>query len=152
MAIDVVDLVTNKQSQIQKGAEDEREKFKNVNIAEKKVEGCCVMFTNMSSYNACSKYLIKVDQYMTCLGCEKTLRKDEMITDFHCMLQIEDNEESTIKSLLAFRRLLNVDVQDMNEEEIHEIIEKKLVGKVLRIDYNTAREDDDVAVKVTVII
>ena len=144
-------LVTNKQSQIQKGVQEERDKFKNVNIADKMVQGCCVMFTNMSSYNACSKHLTKVDQYLTCLGCEKTLGKDEMITDFHCMLQIEDNEESTMKSILAFRRLLNVDVQDMNEQEIDEIIEKNMVGKILRIDYNTVREDDDVAVKVTVI-
>ena len=65
------------------------------------------------------------------------------------MLQIEDNEDSTMKSILAFRRLLDVEVQGMNEAELDEIIEKKLVGKTLRIDYNTAREDNDVAVKVT---
>ena len=76
------------------------------------------MFTNLSSYNACVKHLTKLDEYMTCLGCQKTLRKEEMVTDFHCMLQIEDIEDLTIKSILVFRKLVNIDVKDTDEQEI----------------------------------
>ena len=90
-------LVTSKHSQIRKGSEAEKELFKNVQIAEKVVQGNCIMFTNLSSYNACVKHLIKLDQYMTCLRCQKTLTKEEIITDFHCMLQIEDIEDSDMK-------------------------------------------------------
>ena len=144
-------LTTTKYSQIEKGSQEEKDLFQNVQIADKMVQGCCIMFTNMSSYYACSKHLSKLDQYMTCMGCEKTIKVEDAIVDFHCMLQIEDNEDSTVKSILVFKRLLNVDLKTSGEEEIEERMDECIVGKIIKVDYNTRYEDDDVAVKVTVI-
>ena len=144
-------LCTNKQSEIRTGSQEERDMFKNVKIADKIVEGCCIMFSNMSLYNACSKHMTKLDQYMTCLGCQKTLSGEEAIVDFHCMLQIEDLENSAIESILVFRRLIKIDIHETDEKDIEAIIENEVVGKRLKIDYNTPHEEDNVAVKVTVI-
>lgn len=144
-------LTTNRYTQIQNGSQEERDVFKNVRVAENTIEGTCVMFTNMSTYNACTKHLIKLDQYLTCAGCQKKLTDEEINIDFHCMVQIEDDADASMKSILVFKRLLKVHVQNNNEEDIGEILEEHLVGKKLKIDYNTPHEDDAVAVKIVVI-
>ena len=71
--------------------------------------------------------------------------------NFHCLLQVEDPNDETIKSILVFRRLLNIQLKTSTETEVNEVMEEEVVGKMLKVDYNTQNEEDDVAVKVTVL-
>ena len=146
-----VRLATLKHSQIGNGSKEENNQFQNVRIAEKSVEGFCIMFSNMSTYIACPLHLTKLDQNMTCAGCEKSIPEDKAIIDFHCLLQVEDPNDETIKSILVFRRLLNIQLKTSTETEVNEVMEEEVVGKMLKVDYNTQNEEDDVAVKVTVL-
>ena len=58
---------------------------------------------------------------MTCAGCEKTIPEDKAIIDFYCLLQVEDPNDETIKSILVFRRLLNIQLKTSTETEVIEI-------------------------------
>ena len=71
--------------------------------------------------------------------------------NFHCLLQVEDPNDGTIKSVLVFWRLLNIQLKTSTETEVNEVMEEEVVGKMLKVDYNTQNEEDDVAVKVTVL-
>ena len=143
-------LSTIKYSDIRIGSKEEEAVFENVRIADNTVEGTCIMFTNLSCYNACKKHSTKLDEYMKCMGCQEILSNNEMKIDFHCMLQIE-SEDSSITSVLVFKRHLNIEVENTSNDENEAIIEENIVGKKLKIDYNTKYDDDCVAVKVAVI-
>ena len=87
---------------------------------------------------------------MTCMVCQRKLSETETKVDFHCVVQMED-DESNITSILVFKRLLQIDIQDTTDDDTEAIIEEHLVGKNWKIDYNTKNENDAVAVKLTVI-
>ena len=87
---------------------------------------------------------------MKCMGCQEILSDTDIKIDFHCVLQME-SEDSSITSVLVFKRLLQIDIENTSNDENEAIIEKKIVGKKLRIDYNTKHDDDCIAVKIAVI-
>ena len=143
-------LSTIKYSEIRIGSKEENAMFENVRIADNTIEGTCIMFTNLSCYKACIKHSTKLDEEMKCMGCQEILSDTDIKIDFHCVLQME-SEDSSITSVLVFKRLLQIDIENTSNDENEAIIEKKIVGKKLRIDYNTKHDDDCIAVKIAVI-
>ena len=142
-----VRLGTTKYSQIQKVTQIEEELFKDIQIADNVVNGCCIMYTNLSSYNSCPKHMNKLDEDGECPSCKTKINQEDAKLDFHCLLQIEDNVDSTLKSILIFRRHTDMKT-DINETEIEEFVEEQYVGNMLQVHYNTPDEDNNIAVKV----
>ena len=60
--------------------------------------------------------------------------------------------DETIIPITVFRRLLNIELQEDDTEEIVcEKLEKHIVGKRCQIDYNESGDDDNVAIKVKIL-
>ena len=144
-----VRLSTTKYSQIQKGSSLEEKMFQNVQVADHIIEGSCVMYTNLSHYKACSKHFTKLTDDGKCEGCQVKIDEADVKHDFHCLLQVEDQEHEDLVPILIFRRHLNFDAV-MNETEIEEKIEQFIIGQIVKIQYNDGTGETNVAVKVEI--
>ena len=141
-------LSTTKFSQIVGGSQAENELFANVQVADSLIEGPCIMFTNYSSYDSCPTHTKKVDVDGECQICGTKIDPNNVVKDFHCVLHIENNDD--IMPILVFKRLLNK--LPFNMEEAEESLEQLVVGKTVKIHYNTKEDQDktNVAVKIDV--
>ena len=118
-----------------------------IQIADSVVEGSCVMYTNYLCYPACPKHYSKLDEDGECLGCKTKIEKKDAVQDFHCLLQIEDGED--LKSILIFRRHLK-NKTELEETNLEESISELLVGKLLRVHYNTPTDDNNIAARIDI--
>ena len=79
-------LNTTKYTQIDRVSQEEEELFQGIQVADSVIEGCCVMYSNYSSYSACPKHYTKLDEDGECLGCKTKIKQGDAVTDFHCLL------------------------------------------------------------------
>ena len=65
---------------------------------------------------------------------------------------IENEVEDSIDRIVIFRRHLNIELSEDDDEEdnLIEKLEDVIVGKVCKVDYNEKGEDNNVAVRVIV--
>jgi hypothetical protein len=141
-------LNTTKFTQIQKGTPTEEALFQGVQVADHVTEGCCVMYSNFTCYDACPKHFSKLDDDGECLGCKVKIEKSDAIKDFHCFLQIEDHDD--LKSILIFRRHLKTQA-DMKEEDLEEYMNNEFIGQNMRVQYNTPNDENNIAVKIEIL-
>ena len=143
-----VRLSTTKFSQIQNGTPEEELLFQDIQVADNVLEGCCIMYTNLYCYNSCPKHCTKLDEDLECLGCKMKINQEDVVKDFTCMLQIEDNDD--LKSILIFKRHLNK-MGELNETEIEENLSELFIGKQIKVHYNKPTEENLVAVKIDIV-
>ena len=144
----LIRLSTTKFTKIEKGTPVEEAMFEGIQVADHVIDGCCIMFTNLSLYQACPKHLTKLDEERECLGCKAKVDQNDAIQDFHCLLQVEDKEDLT--SVLMFRRHLNIKV-DITEDNIEDHISQMFIGQNVRVHYNQPSGDTNIAVKVEIL-
>ena len=148
-------MATTNLTKIHKATPDQIDVFSDVKIADKKIDGTCVMFNDFNYYKSCKKHSTKIDEDGKCYSCGD-LGKDGSRPDFRCTLIIEnskddDEEDESFTSIVVFMRHLDIEVTDDNDEErIIEILEENIVGKRVEVHYNVISEENNVAVKVAV--
>ena len=127
--------------------------FKEVKIAEHIIEGSCIMCTNITPYRSCLKHLIKLSELDECQGCEKIIPQDEVVLDFKFTLQIEEDPNIEMVSIVVLKKLIKIKKIDANEVAIEERIEEELdelvVGKDMKVDYDVSSyNDDNIAIRI----
>ena len=144
-----VRLATTKYTKIEKASPNEVALFTNIKIAENVVEGSCIMYTNLTSYQSCQKHQSKLDVDGECERCQAKIDQEKSFQDFYCNLQIEDGED--VQAILVFKRHLTKIIQ-LEDNNLEESLEDKLVGKVVRVHFNSKdNSDDKIAVKVDLV-
>ena len=123
--------------------------FQDVQVADHIIEGSCVMYTNLTHYKACSKHFTKLRDDGECERCQVKIDEADVQHDFHCLLQVEDQEHEDLVPILIFRRHLKFNAV-MNETEIEEKIEQLIVGQTVKIQYIDGKGDTNVAVRVEI--
>ena len=111
------------------------------------------MFNNLNIYKSCKKHTTRIDDDGTCGECGQT-EKENQKTDFRCSLVIFNpaGEDNNMTEIAIFKRHLNVNIDiDCDEEKLIQILENSIVDKECEIHYNENRDDNNVAVKLTLI-
>lgn len=149
-------MATTNFTKIHNATPDQNDVFKDVKIADKKIDGTCIMFTDLNYYRSCKKDLSKIDEDGKCYNCGD-LDIEGSKPDFRCSLIIEikeksdDIEDEAITSIVVFMRHLGIEVTNEDEEEkIIELLEERIVGKMCEVYYNVIGEGNNVAVKVAI--
>ena len=143
-------MATTNFSAIKDATQSETDLFKDVKIADKKLQGTCMMFNNLNLYKSCSKHLLKLDESGNCGQCDPNSTTAKS-ADFRCSLIIENPENEILTEIAIFKRHLKLDIDDdCIEETLIEMIEEAVVGKECEIHYNENGTDNNVAVKLTV--
>ena len=142
-------LGTTKFTQIVKGSEGENELFINIQVAESVIEGGCIMISNFSGYKSCPTHATKLDEDGECLGCRSQIDPNNAVNDFYCVLQVDNGDD--IESILAFRRLFKKIQLDI--DALEDSLEKNIVGKRIKIHYNTKDDENktNIAVKIDIV-
>lgn len=145
-----VRMGTTNHTKIRSATKAETDLFKDTMIADKRIEGLCVMFNELSYYMVCPKHNKKVDEIGCCNVCGE-LEPDSTKPDFRCQLMIEAEIDKIIP-VNIFRRHLDIKVDKNDEEEtVVDKIEQVIVDKRCMIDYNENGDDNNTAIKVTVL-
>ena len=141
-------MATTNFTKIVKPTQKEMDLFEHVNIADKKIQGICLMFNNLNYYKACKMHQTKLDDDGSCSQCG-TKENDDAREDFRCSLVIESSD--SMMEIVIFKRHLKIDLMDCGDEaKLIEILEDMVVGKTCEIHYNEVGDDNNVAVKVTI--
>ena len=144
-----VRLATTKYTKIVQGSSNEVALFANIQIAENVVEGPCIMYSNLSLYQSCPQHSLKLDVDGECVRCDAKIDPDKALSDFHCTLQIEVEED--VQPVLIFKRHVQK-ILKLENENMNECLEDELVGKELRVHFNTEEGGDGkIAVKVDIL-
>ena len=123
--------------------------FADVKIADKKVDGMCLMFNNLNYYRSCKKHLTKLDDMGCCSQCGQMEKDDEKL-DFRCSLVINTSDDDMVE-IVIFLRHLNIKINENHDEsELIEMIEQTIVGKMCQVHYNENGDDNNVAVKLMI--
>ena len=101
-------MATTNFTKIHNATPDQNDVFKDVKIADKKIDGTCIMFTDLNYYRSCKKDLTKIDEDGKCYNCGD-LDIEGSKPDFRCSLIIEikekkndDIEDEPITSIVVF--------------------------------------------------
>ena len=151
-ADDKLRMATTNFTKITAGSKSEAEIFADVKIADEKVEGICQMFVDLDLYRCCKKHLSKLDDDGCCPHCGK-VENDMIEADFRCSLVITNGDEDTDTEtkILIFKRHINIEISVKDDEDkLIEVLEKLLVGKKCKVDYNRNGDDNNIAVKVMI--
>ena len=145
-------LATTNFTKILDATTGEADLFADVKIADKKLQGTCLMFNNLNIYKSCKKHMTRLDDGI-CGECGQTEMENQK-ADFRCSLVIFDPnaEDDNMTEITIFKRHLNVNIDvDCNEEKLIQILENSIVDKECEIHYNENGDDNNVAVKLTLI-
>ena len=126
--------------------------FDNVQLGDKQVTGSCVMINNLHYYKSCNKHHTKLDEKSQCTVCGDGGKQSGNM-DFRCGLLIEiEDEEEKIVDITLFRRHLDIEIrEDEDEDKVIDQIEEYIVEKRCKIHYNEVGDDNNVAIKVTIL-
>ena len=143
-------------TKIHNATPDQSDVFKDVKISDKKIDGTCIMFTDLNYFRSCKKDLTKIDEDGKCYYCGD-LDIEGSKPDFRCSLIIElkeksdDIEDDAITSIVVFMRHLGMEVTNEDKEDkIIELLEERIVGKMCEVYYNVIGEDNKLVVKVAI--
>ena len=144
-------MATTNFTKIVEATPSEVELFSDVKIADKKLEGICIMFNNLSCYTTCTRHLSKLNEHGSCNQCGQS-EKDEGRADFRCSLIVQGSDEETMTEITIFKRHLKISLSETADEtQIIETLENAVVGKMCQIHYNEVSDEKNVAIKVVII-
>ena len=110
--------------------QDEIDLFADVEISDKKVDGICLMFNNLSFYKSCKTHLLKLDDIGCCAQCGQIEKNDEKL-DFRCSLVIHDSNGDSMVEIVIFLRHLNINLEKIQDEtSLIEILEHSITMKM----------------------
>ena len=145
-----VRMSTTNFTKIRNASQYQIDLFSNVQIADHKISGVCVMFNDLSFYKTCKKHLTKLGDDDSCTHCGQ-IDKDDGKADFRCALIVENTDDDSMSVIVIFKRHIEIDLtSDDDEAKVIEILEEKIVGKSCTIHYNNKGDENNVAVKVII--
>lgn len=148
-------MATTNFTRIKKASPDQSGVFKDVKLADEKITGTCLMFSDLSYYASCKKHLTKLSENKCCPECGE-VDENEIKMDLRCKMIVEDeNDDEQMVSITVFMKHLekNLDTDFTNvddEDVVAGILDDKVTGKVCEVHFNKAGTDNNVAVKVKV--
>ena len=143
-------LATTNFSKISHATPNETNLFADVKIADKKLQGTCMMFNNLHLYKSCNKHLTKLDDDGTCGQCGLSSENIES-ADFRCSLIIQSASDETLTEITIFKRHLSLKIdKNCNEDDLIDMLENSIVGKGCEIHYNETGTENNIAVKITI--
>ena len=117
-------IATTNFTKIVDGSQGELDFFKDVKIADKKIDGICLMFNNFHCYKSCKKHPSKLDDNGNCNHCQNFNKQDET-TDFRCSLVLEKSEDELPVEIAIFRWHLDVAiVEKLSEPDLIKFLEQ----------------------------
>ena len=139
-------LTTSKFSKIQPANSDENKLFHEYRVDTPVIDGCCVMYTDLSYYKSCHTHKTKLPSDQFCMGCKKKIIDAE--NNFHCMLHIETKDLDDLIPILIFKSHLNIGIK-MTETKMEETIEQFVINKNVKIHFNK-KGDSNIATDVVI--
>ena len=120
----------------------EEGQFSHITLGDEKANGTCIGIGKVFGYYGCKNCWKKVeDDASFCLRCnESTVSKT---IEFSAELYVEIEEE--IMTAQGFKRQFSgLKIETVEDEEITDILETRVVGKNLGIEYNEGDKDDNI--------
>ena len=146
-------MATTNYTKIKVASAEQRDVFKDVNLADARIDGTCLMFTDLSYYACCKSHLSKLMEDNSCPQCGQVDAKDIKM-DLRCTLIVQDgSDEDSMISITVFRKHIEKyfdrDItNDDDEETVAAILDEKCAGKSCQVHYNKVGADNNVGVKV----
>ena len=143
-------LATTNYTKIIPASNQAKNLFKTMKIVDEFITGTCVMFTNLNIFKTCTNHQTKIDQEGICPGCNKTVDEEKTSLDFLTILHLEN--QTLITEIKAYKKHLNVHIQDLTTETIEDTLMDMLIGRTCSIDYNLPNEytTDNMAVRIVI--
>ena len=145
-------LHTNSFTKIEDGTIEDSMNFKQIGNGDQSVTGTVIGYGDISIYQSCKLHYKKIDENLKCPNCETELNKDGILDDCRTELFIEaekgdkDEEESDVKEILIFKRVLAIKEGENIEEHLNE-----LTGHMVKIDYNIDNAERFIAVSIDLV-
>ena len=139
-------LSTTKFSKIKPANSDEEKLFHEYKVDKPVIDGCCIMYTDLSCYKSCPKHNTKLNDDAFCIGCKKKIFDAE--NNFHVILHIETQNADDLIPVLIFKNNLRIDSQ-MCETKPEETIEQFVINKNVKIHFNK-KGGNNIATKVEI--
>ena len=81
---------------------------------------------------------------------KKIIPQDEVVLDFKFTLQIEEDPNIEMVSIVVFKKLKKIDANEVTiEERIEEELDELVVGKDMKVDYDVSSyNDDNIAIRI----
>ena len=145
-----VRMSTTNFTKIREASQYQIDLFSNVEIADHKISGVCVMYNDLSYYKTCKKHLTKLGDDGSCTHCGQN-DKDDGKADFRCTLIVENTDDDSMSAIVIFKRHLEIDLNsDDDEDKLIEVLEESIMGKSCTIHYNHKGDENNVAIKVII--
>ena len=109
-------MATTNFTKIKVATQAQIEIFAEVDIADHKITGTCVMFNDLSYYKSCNKHLSRLSDDGCCSDCGH-IGKDDGKVDFRCSLIIEDCDDDTMVAVVIFKRHLELNLCYDDDED-----------------------------------
>ena len=143
-------MATTNFTKIVEATQNDIDLFADVEIADNKIEGVCIMFNDLNYYKTCKKHMNKLEDDGCCSQCGQT-EKDDGRVDFRCSMLIENSDDDSMIAITIFKRHLKIDLSESDDEtKLIELLEDTVVGKQCQIHYNRVGDENNLAVKVTI--
>ena len=139
-------------TKIEGGTIEDAMNFKQIGNGDESITGEIIGFGELSIYQSCKIHYKKVDEDNNCPKCNKELKDDQMLEDLRTEIYIEaqdensNDEESEVKQILAFKRILDIKQGEDIEEKLN-----SMTGKRAKIDFNIDEAERFIAVSIQMI-
>ena len=158
-------LHTTNFTKVEIGTLEDSLNFQNIGNGDKYITGEVIGCGDYTPYQSCKLHFKKLDENHNCPKCDKELQNEEIIEDGRTEVYIEaqkgeedgkggeegkgeeeGNEETEVKEIIIFKRVINLEAGENIEEHLN-----KLVGQIVKIDYNTDDAERSIAVSIKLI-
>ena len=120
----------------------EESKFSHMTLGDEKAIGSCVGIGKVFAYYGCKNCWKKVEpDAQLCARCNKST--EDRCMEFSAELYIEIEEE--IMTAQGFKRQFPGEkIETVEEDEITELLENRVVGKKIEFEYNEGEKNDEI--------
>ena len=85
-----------------------------------------------------------------CLGCEKLINEENIVTDFRFNIEVEDDPNTEMTPIIVHRKHIKSILKDLTNENIEDKIEETLIGKEITVNYDLSNFEENVAVSIVI--
>jgi hypothetical protein len=120
----------------------EETKFSHMTLGDEKARGSCVGIGKVFAYYGCKNCWKKVEpDAQTCVRCNKSTEDKSMEFSAELYIDIEDE----VMTAQGFKRQFPGEkIETVDEEEITEILENRIVGKNIELEYNEGEKNEEI--------
>ena len=132
-------LLTTKLTTISEASADNKTKFENRTLGERKATGTIIGFSELKSYNSCGIHWNKLSEDNLCVKCESNAT--DIKVDYTAELYLQESDSDEIQSFRLFKRQLEMLIPTLNDESLEQKLDE-LEGKECTVDYDEPADTD----------